>query len=400
VHRHILAMAAAVLPGFAQAQAVKPPIAQYWMSVETAAGMSMPGMNPMMSGMMGGQGASGRKLLLQLGSQQSASGDPRAAHEIPPSMNMGPQLPLVTPRREPPARAERGDMPQGMEKPRGRMLIYWGCGDSVRAGQPVVIDFANPAAAQSGMVSRRVQQASGPAFGRSRTYGDWPNQEETRAVPEDASLRGAHLIRGNYSPEIRFSLERDFLERVTLSASGNQLRWNAVGGATGYFAMLFGGQGQDEVVFWSSSELQETGGGLMDYLPPAEVARLVREKVVMPPQATDCMVPGDVVKKAGTPFVNFIAYGDEANFAHPPRPQDPKAAWTPQWAVKVRFKSTASLLLGDGAESAGGGRSTREPAARQPAEDPSRSSTSAREKPEAPDPLKEGVNILRGIFGR
>jgi len=386
-------MAAAALPAFAQAQAVKPPIAQYWMSVETAAGMSMPGMSPAMAGMMGGQAAGGRRMLLQLGSQRTASGEPRAAHDIPPGMNMGPQLPLVTPRREPPARAERGDHPAGMEKPKGRMLVYWGCGENVRAGQPVVIDFANPGAAASGMASRRIAQPAGPAYGRSRSYGDWPNQEDAKAVPDGASLAGAHAVKGNYSPEIRFSLDRDFLDRVSLSADGNRLRWNAVGRATGYFATLYGAQGQDEIVFWSSSDLQEMGGGLMDYLPPAEAARLVREKVLMPPSATDCTVPAEVVKKAGTPMINFIAYGDEANFAHPPRPQDPKAAWAPEWAVKVRFKSTASLLLGDGAESAGA------PAPRRGAEEPARD-TSAREKPEAPDPLKEGVNILRGILGR
>lgn len=60
----------ALIPACALAQnhVVKPPIAQYWMSVETAAGMSMPGMSPSMAGMMGAQGASGRKMLLQLGS--------------------------------------------------------------------------------------------------------------------------------------------------------------------------------------------------------------------------------------------------------------------------------------------------------------------------------------------
>jgi len=380
-------MAAATLPAFAQAQAVKPPIAQYWMSVETAAGMSMPGMNPAMAGMMGGQAAGGRRMLLQLGSQRAASGEPRAAHEIPPGMNMGPQLPLVTPKREPPARAERGDRPAGMEQPKGRMLVYWGCGENVRAGQPVVIDFANPAAAASGMVSRRIAQPAGPAYGRSRTYGDWPNQEDAKAVPDGASLAGAHAVKGNYSPDIRFSLDRDFLDRVSLAADGNKLRWNAVTRANGYFAMLYGAQGQDEIVFWSSSEVQEMGGGLMDYLPPAEAERLVRERVLMPPGSTECTVPSEVVKKAGTPMISFIAYGDEANFAHPPRPQDPKAAWAPEWAAKVRFKSTASLLLGE--EAPRERRSGRQ----QPAERESA-------KPEAPDPLKEGVNILRGIFGR
>ncbi len=133
------------------------------------------------------------------------------------------------------------------------------------------------------------------------------------------------------------------------------------------------------------------GGALMDYVPPAEVARLIREKVVLAPQTTECAVPGEVVKKAGTPFVNFIAYGPEANFAEPPRPKDPKVAWEPDWAVKVRFKSTASIVLGESGEQPR--RQARED--RQPEQ---------QSKPSAPDPVqegvKEGIKTLRGIFGR
>lgn len=380
------------IPAFAiaQPQVVKPPIAVYWMSAETAAGMSMPGMPAMAAGMMGARGQSGRNLVLQLGSQQSASGEPKAEHDIPPGMNMGPLLPLATPRREPAARGH--ERPEGMEKPRGRMLVYWGCGESVRAGQPVVIDFAGVAEGKTppNLVSHAVNRPAGPAFGRNRSYGDWPNPELPKPVPADASLRGEHVVKGNYSPEIRFALERDFMDRVELAGSGNTVRWNAVGGATGYFATLVGAQNENEMVFWSSSEVQEMGGALMDYLPPAEVARLIREKVVMPPSTLECTVPAEVVQKAGTPMFNFIAYGEEANFAQPPRPTNPKVAWEPKWAAKVRFKSTASLLLGE--------RASRREARQPPADAP------APQAQPAPDPVKEGiregVNVLKGIFGR
>ncbi len=389
-------VAAAPALALAQQQVVKAPIAQYWMSVETAAGMSMPGMGAMgsmMGGAMGAQAQSGRRIVLQLGSQQAASGEPRAAHDIPTVMNMGPQLPLRTPRREPAGRPER-DLPEGVEKPKGRMLLYWGCGESVRPGQPVVIDFARLAEGQApaGMTSRRIAGQAGPAFGRNRSYGDWPNPEDAKTVPANSSLRGDHAIRGNYSPEIRFALgeRQDFMERVELAASGNTLRWKALPTATGYFATLFGAEGSD-VVFWSSSEAQEMGGALMDYVPPAEVARLVRERVVLAPATTECVVPGEVVKKTGTPFLNFIAYGEEANFAQPPRPQDPKVAWEPQWTVKVRFKSTASLLLGEG----GGEREQRA----QPQSEP-QSPQQQQSKPAAAPGVKEGVELLRGIFGR
>jgi hypothetical protein len=97
------------------------------------------------------------------------------------------------------------------------------------------------------------------------------------------------------------------------------------------------------------------------------------------------------VQKAGSPFFNFIAYGEEANFAQPPRPQNPKLAWEPLWAAKVRFKSTASLLLGE--------RQSRRETRQAPASAPA-PQAQPQPQPAAPDPVQEGVNVLRGIFGR
>jgi hypothetical protein len=134
------------------------------------------------------------------------------------------------------------------------------------------------------------------------------------------------------------------------------------------------------------------GSALMDYLPPAEVARLIRDKVVMEPRTVQCSVPREVAAKAGTPMFSFIAYGEEANFAHPPRPRDPNALWAPFWTAKVRFKSTASLMLGENQSRQDSRQDT-----------PSTPAPQAKPEPE-PDPVKEGiregVNVLRGIFGR
>ncbi len=424
-----LALGTAPLHAFAQgapAQVVKPPVALYWMSVETAAGMSLPGMEGMgalLQGMPGGQAASGRRLLLQLGSQRSSAEPPRAAHEIPAGLGMGAALPLLTPRSAPSTpRGEERDLPEGVERPRGRMLLYWGCGETVRAGQPLVIDFSRLAQGQvppQFAAARRIARPAGPAPGRSRTYGEWPNAENATAVPVAGSLRGEHQVRGNYAPDIRFALEErhDFMPRVALSsaprgaAGALSVQWSALASATGYFATAMGGEGED-VLMWSSSESQEMGGALMDYLPPAEAARLVREKVVLPPTATECTLPAEFVKKAGTPFLSFIAYGEEANFAQPPRPQDPRQAWEPLWAAKVRFKSTASLVLGQEGEAGGATRKRRGDAGseRAPGSAPASTPASAPtpgsgETPARPagtpvDPLKEGVNLLRGIFGR
>lgn len=175
------AVIAAIAPAALAQQKVNPPIASYWMSVDTSSGLptggaggggpSMMDIGRMMMGGGAGGGGANRSMLLELGSQRSASGTPAAGHEIPAGLNMGASLPLETPQR---ARAEpREDgMPDNFEKPRGRMLIFWGCGENAGAGQPYIIDFAKLAQGQvpQGLFTRRVAVQRGPSPSRSKTW--------------------------------------------------------------------------------------------------------------------------------------------------------------------------------------------------------------------------------------
>ncbi|HEU6456583.1 MAG TPA: hypothetical protein VN201_14085 [Roseateles sp.] len=362
--RAIVGMLCAALPLIATAQS-KPPLATYWMSAETTAGMNMtggaPSMSDMASMMLGGGmgGSTSKRLLLQLGSQQSASGDPAADHFIPAAMNMGSSLPLRTPQKveRKPGRDEE-DVPENYEKPKGRLLLFWGCGAQAGAGQPYVIDFAKVASGKqwpAGLFTRRVSGQIGPAYGRSKTYGDWPNEKDSTRVPNDASLRGEHTIKGNYSPDIKFNLENlDYLAPLDISmskqaAGAMDLRWKSITNATGYFANVMGADaGGNDMVWWVSANSKEFGEVLFSYIPPAEVAKLVKDKVVLSPSTTECTVPKEVMAAAPNAMLRMIAYGDEANFAYPPRPKDPKAPWNPEWAAKVRVKSTAFQPIMEG----------------------------------------------------
>ncbi len=400
------AVIAALAPAALAQQKVNPPIATYWMSIDTSSGLPMGGtggagpsmmdIGRMMLGGGAGGGGANRSMLLELGSQRSASGTPAAAHEIPAGLNMGTSLPLETPQRAPRAEPREDGVPENFEKPRGRMLIFWGCGENAGAGQPYIIDFAKLAQGQvpQGLFTRRVAVQRGPSQSRSKTYGDWPNQRDSTRVSGDGSLRGDHSVKGNYTPDIRFSLSEkyDFMEPVNLSSrksagGGMNVSWNSVANAQGYFATAMGSgkSGSEDVVIWSSSNTREFGESLMTWLPPSEVARLIREKVVMSPSTTECTVPSQFVAAAPSAFIRFIAYGEEANFAQPPRPQDPKVAWSPDWAVKVRLKSTTSSILGEEAMSGGGGSRSPDNAGGGSAP--------------AVDPVKEGVKALKGLFG-
>jgi hypothetical protein len=409
----ILALAVCPAASFAQQQKVTPPVAVYWMSIDTTSGLPMGGAGGGMSAMdmgrmmLGGgmDGGPNRTMLLELGSQRSASASPAAAHEIPSGLKMGARLPLETPQQARRPEPRDDGVPENFEKPRGRMLIFWGCGEQAGPGQPYVVDFARIAQGEmpQGLISRRVNVQRGPSVSRSRTYGDWPNQRDSQRVPGDASLLGEHQVKGNYSPDIKFTLtdKYEFMEPVNLSQAkaggGIRMTWNSVANAQGYFATAMGGkEGTEDVVFWSSSNSREFGDQLMNWLSPAEVARLIKERVVMPASTTECVVPAQFVAAAPSAFTRFIAYGEEANFVHPPRPKDPNAVWNQEWAAKVRLKSTVATMLGEEGMSGGSrsrGRSSTQEGAAQSGSGPAPSTNPADAA------VKEGVKALRGLFG-
>jgi hypothetical protein len=149
------------------------------------------------------------------------------------------------------------------------------------------------------------------------------------------------------------------------------------------------------MVFWTSSEVPETGSGLIDYQTNPAVDRWLKEKALLEPTVTRCAVPKGIFGEGGGAMLRMIAYGSELNLVHPPRPTDPRTPWEPDWAVKVRVKSVANAMLGMDMSSmqGGSGRSSPQQAPSQDTAPPP-----AEKKPE--EKLPDPVNILKGIFGR
>ena len=101
-----------------------------------------------------------------------------------------------------------------------------------------------------------------------------------------------------------------------------------------------------------------------------------------------CASAPDVFRTQLRALLRAIAYGSELNLVHPPRPADPKVAWEPEWAVKVRVKSVASAMAGMPSMEAMRPADTREAKDSEPAE----------KKEEAKKP--SAFDILRGVIGR
>jgi hypothetical protein len=243
---------------------------------------------------------------------------------------MSPALELRTPKNAPPAPVrDDEEIRQDPEKPRGRIMLYWGCGPTIRAGQPRVLDMATAAPADFArfFVGRSAtQRGAHGAAGRPV----WPSPEDARMVPERASLVGEHAFSGKGIPAaFRFQIPaaQDLMPPLKLDQAARDgatdLNWNAIATARAYFVSAMGGNDKEDMVIWTSSEQADTGFGLMDYQTNAAVDRWLKEKVLLAPKTTSCTVPKGIYGDNGA-MLRVIAYGDELNLAHPPRPKDAK----------------------------------------------------------------------------
>ena len=403
----LLLAALSITSAHAQQQQTKPPISTYGVDVATRTmsipGMPAGGMGGMagMPGMPAGMGGPQKELWLGLRSSHRASGPPEAQHMIPPGMDMGPALPLLAP---PPAQPGRADYDEEKppEKPKARMLIYWGCGDTIRPGQPKVADTEKMSMVEFGQALAGRSPPERWSAIRNMQYV-WPNEREKKQVPPNASLRGDQLVRGSATPDIRFAIgdRQDFMPPLEITATGpisgpTPLSWATISAAQGYFLQAMGfRQNGNEMIIWTSSELQDTGWGLMNYLPNDFVRRMINEKVVLPASATSCTIPKGVFEGVEGGMVNGIAYGEELNLAQPPRPADPKIAWEPVWAVKVRVKSTGMTPLG--MEDAGERRGARR-GGQRPSSDGMAPSSAEPNAPPPADPATEAMKGLRKLL--
>lgn len=385
-------MSTAAIAAHAQSRG---PAAQYWIDLSTS-NMSIPGMSGgsgLFGGMLGGAlgGARSKTMETELYVRANPAGV-EGLHTIPSGMSMGESLPLMPIKAVQSGRADSTHSGGDHEKPKGRILVYWGCGETVRPGQPKVLDLAKQNYgefaqffASRGNVSKGVQRKPGDAY--------WPNERDSKQVPDDASMQGEQAVSGDGVPaSLKFSVPpaNDFLPKVQLSTRGTprdsiKAEWQSMQNAKGYFLHAQGaaksGDGGNDMIFWSSSEKPDMGWSLMTYLSPSQIASFLQQKVVLQPGTTTCAIPKGIFEKAEGAMLNAIAYGPELNVAHPPRPEKAPAGWQPEWTARVRVKSTGMTMLGmEG--NAGGNRGG----------DDSGDNSGAN----VPGPL----NILKGIFGR
>ncbi len=347
--------AAIAVPALSQKS--EAPIARYTVDAGTMSGMAAMaggGGNPLAM-LRGGGNQAAHEMILRLGSSRAATGAPTGDHFMPAGAGLGKSVPLVTPPRPTP-------VPTGYpgQMPKGKLSLYWGCGEHAPKGQPVVIDFSKLAKGQvpPGLfAAAEVADDWRVTMANSKTYGDWPNAKESKRLTGNSSILGAHRVASTYAPEINFTLADDFMPPLQprtsdMTSGATNLTWGALPKATGYYAWVIATNperagGDLDMVWWTSSSTQQFGGFLGDWLSPGTVKKMIAAKTVMPPSQTSCAIPAEV-KQSGGPMLmtQLYAYGPQADFAYPPRPSDPKAVWKPEWIARVRFRANAMVMAG------------------------------------------------------
>jgi hypothetical protein len=352
-------------------QVVKPPISQAWIDVATFSGfgfggmMGPGGMNATLGALMGGgknasaefgytqTGSTGRWMDVTLYTSRNTNLQ-QALQSVPESTGLAPTLKLETPEKPKPAPRvdDEGPVEMNAEPPKGKLVMYWGCSETVRPGQPKVVNLETATIAELGKFfeSRHATQR-----GAHATAGRpiWPSKTDKRTFPAGASIAGQHAYSGEGVPEsFKFSIPaaQDIMPEIKLRQTEQptfvQLEWNAIPTARAYFLGSMGAlpnEGEMGMVIWTSSELPDSGMGLFDYQTNAAVDKWLNEKVLLPPTTTKCAIPKEAAAQG---MLRAIAYGTELNMAYPPRPSDPKIAWEPEWNVKLRVKSMTTTMIG------------------------------------------------------
>lgn len=382
-------------------------VARYTMDAGTLSGMAAMtqgggGLGGIMSMMRGDGGGKAHELVLRLGSTRAAPGTPAADHFMPQGALLGASVPLVTPSRRTGQADEEPGPPGNAEMPRGRLLLFWGCGENAPAGQPIVIDFARLARGEipPGLYAQGLNLPDDweVLVSNSTTYGDWPNERETRSLTAQSSLLGAHRVAGNYAPDIAFTLAEDFMPALNpsgtdLPGGAVRMRWNNLERATGYYAWAIGAnRNERDMVWWTSSRTQAFGGPFADWISPATARRYVEAGQLLAPGTTECVIPRQVREQGGEAMMTSLyAYGPQADFSYPPRPRNAPTSWRPEWIARVRFRSMAMMVPGMEAMMGGADQGRNSGRASDRAETPA---------PEEPAGLPRCRGGLRGIAER
>ena len=232
----------------------------YWMSAETTSGlaaMSQSGRPARCSSAMTGAHVRRRRLLCPQPDAAARQPAPRRrrARGRASAAERARRRPVAAPAlaRARRRRSRRPIRPRPTRRatPQGRILIYWGCGERARPGQPFEIDLARlrPGQMPPAMAQMAIQAMNPPSAASSTTYGEWPNERSHAPVPGQrlAGRRAQHPRQLHARHQLHAGARgNDFLAPIAITQNSPApsravpVAWQTVPDARAFFMMATG----------------------------------------------------------------------------------------------------------------------------------------------------------------
>jgi hypothetical protein len=234
--------------------------------------------------------------------------------------------------------------------PEFTIKIYWGSSETVREGQPRVIKWGGLSTEQKAAMQQQAREARATSsyfYKAGWTTGFWPTSKQSGDIAKDASLVGKYVLTTSYTGNVEIDApsEVTFLDPIDVTSPNLDKKidlkksipftWKPVPNALGFYASIFGMEGKNTLVLWSSSEVfEESLMGDMGFLQMAQVRDFVARTMFMPGSATKVSVPVGIFANADVAMMQMAGYGPGA------------ALETAQPLPRIQTKTSLNLMLG------------------------------------------------------
>lgn len=287
-----------------------------------------PGVNlpPQVLAKLKGFGAPQRKLTVRLWSPGIAPEGATAALSVPDGLKLGEKLDLDLFRPKPEEAGATGGPAgaPGSIDPEFVIKRYWGSSETVKPGQPEVIEFKGLNNEQKAMMREKTAQARNQGsyyYKPNWTTGYWPTQNQAGAVDPAAVLTGHYALTSSYTGNVEIDVPANvnFLDPIEMTSPQLEqivpldkailFRWKNVPNALGFHASITGIMGKKTIIMWSSSEVRTDVGMATDYLQMSEVKDFVQKTVFMPGDRVEVAVPAGIFDGCDIVSMQMVGYG-------------------------------------------------------------------------------------------
>ena len=289
---------------------------------------NIPGMEAMMS-----MGKPVRSFTVRLWSPGIAPQGATASIVPPAGLKQGAKLDLELYRPEAVKSdgkgGESGERQEGGKIPEFTIKYYWGSSAKVKPGQPKIISFKSMSVEARQMVEKEREAAKGGEsyyYKPDWTTAYWPTKKQPGKIAKDASLMGKYTLNTSYCGSVELDCPQnvDFLAPIKVTSPSLEetpdltaaltFKWNPIPNLLGSQAMIMGMEGENTLIIWSSSEVWRENLMSVDwgYLQMAEVKQFVAEKVMMPGEQMQAVVPAGIFKDCDFVSMTMTGYGTGA----------------------------------------------------------------------------------------